>query len=55
MRGGFYGPTSRFDDLWTVIDPLLFVVPERPKGECPLISDRFALMEVVFVLLSGIP
>ena len=43
------------DKLWAVIEPLLPVIPARPKGGRPRISDRSALTGIVFVLLTGIP
>jgi transposase len=43
------------DDLWAVIEPLLPVIPLRPKGGRPRVSDRATLTGIVFVLLTGIP
>lgn len=43
------------DGLWAVIEPLLPVIPVRPKGGRPRISDRSALTGILFVLLTGIP
>lgn len=43
------------DKLWAVIEPVLPVIPARPKGGRPRISDRSALTGIVFVLLTGIP
>jgi len=43
------------DDLWAVIEPLLPVIPLRPKGGRPRVPDRAALTGIVFVLLTGIP
>jgi len=43
------------DGLWAVVEPLLPVVPPRPKGGRPRISDRAALTGILFVLVTGIP
>ena len=43
------------DDLWAVIEPLLPVIPLRPNGGRPRVSDRATLTGIVFVLLTGIP
>jgi len=43
------------DDLWAVIEPLLPVIPLRPKGGRPRVPDRATLTGIVFVLLTGIP
>lgn len=43
------------DELWAVIEPLLPVIPPRPKGGRPRVSDRAALAGILFVLLTGIP
>lgn len=43
------------DELWAIIEPLLPVIPPRPKGGRPRLSDRSALTGILFVLLTGIP
>jgi transposase len=44
------------DTLWEIIAPLLPTEPPKPKGGRPRsITDRAALMGIVFVLKSGIP
>jgi transposase len=43
------------DALWEVIAPLLPVEPPKPKGGRPRISDRAALMGILFVLKTGLP
>jgi transposase len=43
------------DGLWAVIEQLLPVVPPRPKGGRPRISDRAALTGILFVVVTGIP
>ena len=42
------------DDLWSIIEPLLPVVPARPRGGRPRLSDRAALTGILFVLRTGI-
>lgn len=43
------------DELWAIIEPLLPVIPPRPKGGRPRLSDQAALTGILFVLLTGIP
>ncbi|WP_264996341.1 transposase, partial [Kozakia baliensis] len=43
------------DELWAIIESLLPVIPLRPKGGRPRLSDRSALTGILFVLLTGIP
>ena len=43
------------DTLWSVIEPLLPPVAEKPKGGRPRVADRAALAGIVFVLRTGIP
>src|SRR5215471_13079383 len=44
------------DGLWEIVAPLLPPEPPKPKGGRPRsITDRAALMGIVFVLKSGIP
>ena len=43
------------DELWAVIEPLLPLVPPKPKGGRPAVSNRAALTGILFVLRSGIP
>jgi transposase len=43
------------NDLWTVIEPLLPPEPPKPQGGRPWVSDRQALVGILFVLLTGCP
>jgi transposase len=43
------------DALWQEVEPLLPKRPPRPRGGRPPISDRAALMGILFVLRTGIP
>lgn len=43
------------DELWELIEPLLSEEPPKPKGGRPHIPNRAALMDILFVLKSGIP
>lgn len=43
------------EKLWAIIESLFPVIPSRPKGGCPRLSDRPALTGILFVLLTGIP
>jgi transposase len=43
------------DDLWAAVEPLLPPARPKPKGGRPPISDRAALIGIIFVLKSGIP
>ena len=40
--------------LWSIIEPLLPVVPARARGSRPRVSDHAALTEILFVLRTGI-
>ena len=42
------------DALWSVIDPLLPPVPDRPKGGRPPVDNRKVLTGILFVLKTGI-
>lgn len=44
-----------FDDLWTVVEPLLPPKRPKPKRGRPRIDDRAALAGIVFVLRTGCP
>lgn len=41
------------DELWKQIEPLLPVEPPKPKGGRPRISNRSALIGILFVLRTG--
>src|SRR5713226_7822092 len=43
------------DALWNLIQPLLPLSPDRPKGGRPRLPDRACLTGILFVLKSGIP
>jgi len=43
------------DELWQIVEPLLPLEPEKPKGGRPRISNRAALAGILFVLQTGIP
>lgn len=43
------------DELWTLVEPLLPPVPEKPFGGRPPVSNRAALGGILFVLKTGIP
>jgi transposase len=43
------------DELWEVVDPLLPEEPPKLKGGRPRVDDRAALIDIVFILKSGIP
>jgi len=43
------------DRLWDLVEPLLPILPRRPQGGRPRVSDRACLTGIVFVLRSGIP
>src|ERR671918_2533565 len=43
------------DPLWDLVEPLLPILPRRPQGGRPHVSDRACLTGIVFVLRSGIP
>jgi transposase len=43
------------DRLWDLIEPFLPILPRRPQGGRPRVSDRACLTGIVFVLRSGIP
>ncbi len=40
--------------LWSIIEPLLPVVPPWPRGGRPRVPDRAALTGILFVLRTGI-
>src|SRR5258706_2467505 len=43
------------DALWDLVEPFLPILPRRPQGGRPRVSDRAWLTGIVFVLRSGIP
>ncbi len=43
------------DELWQKVAPLLPVEAPKPKGGRPRVSDRAALIGILFVLKTGIP
>lgn len=43
------------DPLWDLVEPFLPILPRRPKGGRPRVSDRACLTGILFVLRSGIP
>lgn len=43
------------DELWTIVEPLVPVVPPNPRGGRPRVPDRACLTGIIFVLKSGIP
>lgn len=43
------------EDLWERIEPLLPPDRAKPKGGRPRVSDRQALMGIMFVLRTGCP
>ncbi len=43
------------DRFWTLVEPLLPKAEPSPKGGRPRVSDRRALVGVIFVLKTGIP
>src|SRR5947209_9702 len=44
------------DELWASVEPLLPPKPAHPKGGRPFaVSDRAALVGIVFVLKTGLP
>jgi transposase len=43
------------DRLWDLVEPFLPILPRRPQGGRPRVSDRACLTGIVFVLRSGIP
>jgi transposase len=42
------------DRLWDLVEPFLPILPRRPQGGRPRVSDRACLTGIVFVLRSGI-
>lgn len=42
------------DELWTMIEPILPLWPERAPGPKP-VPDRLCLQGILFVLYTGIP
>jgi transposase len=43
------------DELWEQIEPILPTPPPRPEGGRPPVSNRKALVGIVFVLRTGTP
>jgi transposase len=43
------------DALWDLVEPFLPILPRRPQGGRPRVSDRACLTGIVFVLRSDIP
>jgi transposase len=43
------------DDLWEIIEPLLPKWTPSPKGGQPPVTDRRALLGILFVLKTGLP
>lgn len=43
------------DELWTLVEPLLPPVPDKPFGGRPPVANRAALGGILFVLKTGIP
>ena len=43
------------DDLWSIVQPLLPAEPLRPKGGRPRVSDRAALIGILFLAALGYP
>src|SRR5262245_24135693 len=43
------------DPLWDLVEPFLPILPQRPQGGRPRVSNRACLTGIVFVLRSGIP
>jgi len=43
------------DELWTLVEPLLPPVPDKPFGGRPPVPNRAALGGILFVLKTGIP
>ena len=43
------------DGFWALVEPLLPKVQPSPRGGRPRVSDRQALVGVIFVLRTGIP
>jgi transposase len=43
------------DPLWDLVEPFLPILPRRPQGGRPRVSDRACLTGILFVLRSGIP
>jgi transposase len=41
------------DEFWNEIEPLLPQEPPKPKGGRPMVSNRDALVGIVFVLRTG--
>ena len=52
-EGGTASPLVS-DALWSIIEPLLPVVPQRPRGGRPRVPNRAALTRTLFVLRTGI-
>lgn len=43
------------DELWTLVEPLLPPVPDKPFGGRSPVPNRAALGDILFVLKTGIP
>jgi transposase len=43
------------DRLWDLVEPFLPILPRRPQGGRPRVSDHACLTGIVFVLRSAIP
>jgi transposase len=43
------------DELWQIIEPLLPLEPQKPKGGRPRVPDRAALTGIIVVLKTGLP